>query len=78
VGGFAGERTVQKVVCLGDEIWRENAPSGYLTILMSELRMGNGTDISTGCWKLGCGCLSPGSLDPRVGAGRGERTRELE
>jgi hypothetical protein len=64
---------VQKVVWLGDEIWAETepVPSGDLILLMSQLRMGNGTDRSTGGWKLGCGRLSPGGLDPRVGAGHG-------
>jgi hypothetical protein len=37
VGGFTGARTVQKVVCLGDEIWRETkpAPSADFKFLMS-------------------------------------------
>jgi hypothetical protein len=80
VGGFARERTVQKIVGLGDEIWREiqPAPAGDLIFLMSFLRTGNGMDRSTRSWKLGCGRLSPGGLDPRVGAGHGRRTREQE
>jgi hypothetical protein len=49
VGGFAGERTVQKVVGLGDKIWREIEPeqSGDLRFLMSFLWLGNGGDRST-------------------------------
>jgi hypothetical protein len=80
VGGLAEERTVQRVVCLGDEIWRETepAPSGDLIFLMSSLLMGNRTDRSTGDWKLGSGRLSPGGLDPRVGSGHGGRTWEQE
>jgi hypothetical protein len=80
VGGFAGERTVQKIVCLGDESWCETepAPSGDLIFLMRSLRMMNGADRSTGGWKIGCGRLSPGGLDPRVGTGHGGWTREQE
>jgi hypothetical protein len=80
VGGLAGERTVQNVVCLGDENWRETgpAPSGDLIFLMSELRMGNGMDRSTGSWKLGCDRLSSGGLDARLGSGHGGRTQEQE
>jgi hypothetical protein len=40
--------------------------------------MGNGAGRSTGGWKLGCGRLSPGGLDSRVGAGHGGRTRKQE
>jgi hypothetical protein len=65
---------------LGDELWRESepTPSGDLIFLMTELRTGNGTDRSTGSWKLGSGRLSPGGLDPRVGPGHGGRTRAQE
>jgi hypothetical protein len=80
VGGFAGERTVEKLVGVGNEIWRESepAPSRDVIFLMSFLRMGNGTNRNTGGWKLGCGRLSRGGLDSRVGSRHGERTRKQE